>query len=178
MPEYSYKLLYSELEAGRCSYPEKMFPIFASFLRTHTADDIANFAENDVSLASRLIKAGNESTCMRELYEFAITKKYSASRVRRALLFSYFGVTQEMLLDPPAYTTLLAANKRGCELLAQARKKADIPIITKPADYEKYGEKVKSAFDFSKKAAAVRLLTQEKVQSAADLVRKTPYIEK
>lgn len=178
MPEYSYKLLYSELEAGRCSYPEKMFPIFASFLRTHTADDIANFAENDVSLASRLIKAGNESTCMRELYEFAITKKYSASRVRRALLFSYFGVTQEMLLDPPSYTTLLAANKRGCELLAEARKKADIPIITKPSDYEKYGEKVKSAFEFAKKAAAVRLLTQEKVQSTADLVRKTPYIEK
>lgn len=178
MPEYSYELLRAELEKGGCCFPERMFPVFASFLRTHTAKDIAHFAENDVSLAARLIKAGNEATCMRELYELAVTKKYSPSRVRRALLFSYFGVTREMLSAPPAYTTLLAANARGCELLSQARKKADIPIITKPADYEKYGEKVKDAFEFAKRAAGVRLLAQEKTQSPAELLRKTPYIKK
>ena len=63
-------------------------------------------------------------------------------------------------------------------MLSMARKKSSIPIITKPADNEKYGEEVKAAFEFAKKAAAVRLLTQERVQSAADLARKTPYIEK
>ncbi len=178
MPDYSYEILRRELENGRCCLPERMFPIFASFLRTHKANDIAHFAENDISLAYRLIKAGNEATCMRELYDIAVTKKYSASRVRRALLFSYFGVTGGMLCTPPAYTTLLAANARGCELLSVAKKNADIPIITKPADYEKYGDVVKQAFEFSRKSAAVRILAQEKAGSAAELMRRTPYIEK
>lgn len=178
MPEYSYKILKAQAEEGRIASPEKLFPVFASFLRMHTAQDIACFAENDISLAARLIKAGNDAENMQELYSLAVTKKYSPSRVRRALLFSYFGVTREMLCTPPAYTVLLAANARGRELLSNARKKADIPIITKPADYEKYGEKVKQAFEFSRKAAAVRLLAQEKAGSAADLMRKTPYIEK
>ncbi len=178
MPEYSYEILKAQVEEGRIVSPEKLFPIFASFLRTHTAKEIARFAENDISLASRLIKAGNDAGNMKELYSLAATKKYSPSRVRRALLFSYFGVTREMLCAPPAYTTLLAANARGCELLSVARKNADIPIITKPADYEKYGDEVKDAFEFAQKAAAVRLLAQEKAGSAAELMRKTPYIEK
>lgn len=178
LPEYSFELLKTEFENGRTAQSERLFPVFASFLRTHTAEDIAPFAENDISLASRLIKAGNEARNMRELYELAQTKKYSPSRVRRALLFSYFGVVREILCKAPAYTVLLAANARGRELLSLARKKSTIPIITKPADYEKYGGEVKAAFELAKKAAAVRLLSQENAGAASEIMRKTPYIEK
>lgn len=178
LPEYSFYLLKSEWKNGKIAQIERLFGVFASFLRTHTAHDFALFAENDVSLAARLIKAGNEALSMKELYEIAQTKKYSPSRVRRALLFSYFGVTHEMLCEPPAYTVLLAANARGRELLSLARKKSTIPIITKPADYEKYGDEVKTAFELAKKAAAVRLLAQENVGTTAEIMRKTPYVEK
>lgn len=178
LPQYSYDILRSEHENGKIADPERFFAVFASFLRTRSAQDIAEFAENDISLASRLIKAGNEAHSMAELYSLAQTKKYSLSRLRRALLFSYFGVTKEMLCAPPAYTVLLAANDKGRELLAIARKKADIPIITKPADYERYGEEVKTAFELSKKAAAVRLLAQESVGASSDIMKKKPYIEK
>lgn len=178
MPKYSYEILKSEAEAERIVYPEGMFNIFTSFLRMHVPSDIAHFAENDISLVARLIKAGKEAHSSEELFAFAATKKYSPSRVRRALLFSYFGVTQEMLCTPPAYTTLLAANARGRELLSVSRKNASIPIITKLADYEKYGEDVKRAFEFSEKAASVRALAQGKVGSASELMKKAPYIEK
>lgn len=178
LPQYSYEILKSEYESGKIVDTERSFAVFASFLRTRSAQDIAGFAENDISLASRLIKAGNEAHSMAELYSLAQTKKYSLSRLRRALLFSYFGVTKEMLCAPPAYTVLLAANNKGRELLAIARKKADIPIITKPADYEKYGEDVKVAFELSKKASAVRLLAQEGVGAVSEIMKKKPYIEK
>jgi hypothetical protein len=98
--------------------------------------------------------------------------------VRRALLFAYFGVTDEMLASKPAYTVLLAANARGRELLARARKSAEIPIITKPADFEKHGDDVKSAFLLAKKAASVRALTLGKAATVGDIMRKGPYVER
>jgi predicted nucleotidyltransferase len=97
MPKYSFDILKEEAENGTLCKTEGFFPVFASFLRTHAADDIARFAENDASLASRLIKAGENACSLHELYSLAVTKKYSPAHVRRALLFSYFGVTDEML---------------------------------------------------------------------------------
>ena len=44
--------------------------------------------------------------------------------------------------------------------------------------YEKYGEDVISAFDFAKRAACVRLLAQENVGTASQIMRKTPFVEK
>ena len=178
MPEYSFDILREEAAKGALCKSEGFFPVFASFLRMHTAEELAPFAENDASLAARLIKAGENAHSLRELYALAVTKKYSPAHVRRALLFAYFGVTDEMLSAPPDYTVLLAANARGRELLGKARKSADIPIITKPADYEKYGEETARAFELAKKAASVRALAMEKPASVGDIMRKMPYVER
>ncbi|MBQ8862091.1 MAG: nucleotidyltransferase family protein, partial [Clostridia bacterium] len=178
LPVGSYNILKEEEEKGRVCLPEKFFPVFASFLRTHKAEEICRFAENALSLAARLIKAGNEAHDMEELYALACTKKYSPAHVRRALLFAYFGVTDEMLAARPAYTVLLAASREGRELLAKARKCASIPIITKPADYEKYSEEVKHAFELAQTAAAVRALATKKAGSVGEIMRMGPYVER
>ncbi len=178
LPEYSYKILNVEYEKGTIVLPEYFFSVFASFLRMKKAHEIADFAENDRSLAARLIKAGGEARSMTELYALAGTKKYSPSRVRRALLFSFFGVTRDMLCEPPAYTVLLAANERGRALLSSARKKSNIPIITKPADNARYGEKAEKAFEFASRAASVRILAQKSPGASGDLMRKTPFMYK
>lgn len=178
LPTYSFNVLEREAEKGSIYDTEKLFPVFASFLRMHSAEQISSYAENDISLAARLIRAGNEALSLKELYELACTKKYSPSHVRRALLFTYFGVTDDMLCKRPAYTVLLAANKKGRELLSKAKKSADIPIITKPADYEKYGEEVKAAFELSLKAESVRALALKRHENISSIIRKGPWIEK
>lgn len=178
LPQSTYNILKEEAVRGSLCEAEKFFPLFASFLRTHSAREIKDFAENDVSLSARLVNAGAEAHDIAELYSLASTKKYSPAHVRRALLFAYFGVTDEMLASKPAYTVLLAANKKGRELLAIARKSASIPIITKLADYEKYGEDVKKAFELANKAAAVRALATEKAGSVSDIIKMGPYVER
>ena len=178
LPTYSFDILKEEEEKGALCEGEKLFPVFASFLRTHAPSEIERFAENDRSLAARLVKAGEGAHTLSELYALACTKKYSPAHVRRALLFAYFGVTDEMLGEKPAYTVLLAANARGRELLARARKSADIPIITKPADFEKHGEDVKNAFLLARKAASVRALALGKAAALGDIMRKGPYVER
>ena len=178
LPEYSFDILNEEAKKGAVCEAEKLFTIFASFLRTHAPLEIERFAENDRSIAARLIKAGEGAHTLSELYSLACTKKYSPAHVRRALLFAYFGVTDEMLAAKPAYTVLLAANARGRELLAKARKSASISIITKPADFEKYGDDVKNAFLLAKKAASVRALALGNPASVGDIMRKGPYVER
>ena len=178
LPQSTYNILKEEAVRGSLCEAEKFFPLFASFLRTHIAREIKDFAENDVSLAARLVNAGAEAHDIAELYSLACTKKYSPAHVRRALLFAYFGVTDEMLISKPAYTVLLAANKKGRELLGIARKNASIPIITKLADYEKYGEDVKKAFELANRAAAVRALATEKAGSVSDIIKMGPYVER
>lgn len=178
LPESSYNILKEEAEKGKLCEAEKFFPLFAAFLRMHSASDMKDFAENDASLASRLVNAGAEARYLEELYSLACTKKYSYAHVRRALLFSYFGVTDEMLAAKPAYTVLLAANKTGCELLRAARKISDIPIITKPADYEKFGLEVKSAFELAQKAASVRALATKNAGNVGEIMKKSPFIVK
>ena len=176
LPAYSLEILGKEEKERRLCRSEKLFPVFASFLRMSEAEDIARFAENDISLAPRLIKAGADARSIEELYSLAVTKKYSLSHVKRALLFAYFGVTDALLSERPAYTVLLAANETGRTLLSRAKKSAEIPIITKPANYEKYGDDVKKAFELAKKASAVRALAMDEAGRAGDMMRKTPTV--
>ena len=59
------------------------------------------------------------------------------------------------------YTTVLAANGVGRAILKDIRKTAGIPIVTKPADAEKYGEAAAQAFALSARADSVwELLTE------------------
>ena len=153
-----------------------MFPVFSAFLTSKTAEELSAFAENDMTLSQRLINAVRSAHSMEELYSLTATKKYSMSRIRRALVFSFFGVMSHMLSQRPAYTLLLAANKKGRELLASARKKSSIPIITKPADYIKENDEVKRAFSLSRRVSALWGLSLENTESTSDIMKKSPYI--
>ena len=68
----------------------------------------------------------------------AFPSLFTDARLRRALLFGVLGVTETDLRVMPAYTTLLAANKKGCAYLKEWRKahKEDtaFTVVTKPAD--------------------------------------------
>ena len=123
-----------------------------------------------MTLSQRLINAARNAHSMEELYSLTATKKYSMSRIRRALVFSFFGVMPYMLSQRPAYTLLLAANKKGRELLAS------IPIITKPADYIKENDEVKRAFSLSRRVSALWGLSLENTESTSDIMKKSPYI--
>ena len=176
LPDYSYKILAEQKDRGNISDAERLFPVFSAFLTSKTAEELSSFAENDMTLSQRLINAARSAHSMEELYSLTATKKYSMSRIRRALVFSFFGVMPYMLSQRRAYTLLLAANKKGRELLASARKKSSIPIITKPADYIKENDEVKRAFSLSRRVSALWGLSLENTESTSDIMKKSPYI--
>ncbi len=92
--------------------------------------------ESDNPILRYAAKAAADSRTAEEFIRNLPQKKYTAARIRRELLFSILKAPTESD-SAPAFTVLLAANKRGREYLKSIKKSVGIEIITKPADYPK-----------------------------------------
>lgn len=123
MPSAAFRLLG---EAPRCrdGYAELLFRHALLYLRD-TDDPILQLAA----------KKAREVMSAEKFMSTLGTKKYTAARMRRELLFSICGVQRGMLKVAPRYTILLAANERGRRYLSENRRRFSISVITKPADY-------------------------------------------
>ena len=85
-------------------------------------------------------------------------------------------MTEQDLKATPVYTTLLAANAKGCAFLKEWRKESkDDPdgllIVTKPADAPEGRQK-----ELSGQADALFTLCYPSPKTAGELMRKSPII--
>ena len=80
------------------------------------------------------------------IWEFTKTKRYPMARLRRMLLHSYLEVLPPKAGELPPYLRILAANRRGCGLLAQMRQTAALPVVTRSAQIRSLGAKAQSVF--------------------------------
>ncbi|MBR5480020.1 MAG: nucleotidyltransferase family protein [Clostridia bacterium] len=106
--------------------------IVLSYLKRLSMEDFKNTPDVTEGLESRIFNAVKESDTLEDLYASVKTKRYAHSRVRRIVLNAYLGITKDDLLTAPAYVRVLAMNDTGKKILKSARKKATLPIITKP----------------------------------------------
>ena len=97
--------------------------------------------------------------------ESAKTKKYTDARLRRAALFAVTGVNKENLAAQPAFTVLLAANKKGRRIIDGAR---NIEVVTKPADAR--------CPHYALEAYADRLYTLAHGTDGDSFLKKSPFI--
>ncbi|MBE6541412.1 MAG: nucleotidyltransferase family protein [Ruminococcaceae bacterium] len=102
------------------------------------------------------------------------TKKYTLARMRREILHSMLGVSENDRKNKPEFTLLLAANKKGREYLAEIRRKDSLPIITKPADTADLSETAKRQCRMS--YAADELYSLCISESADHFIKKHPII--
>lgn len=124
MPEESFALLRTAQQTDYAAFAEILFRHARLYLRD--ADD---------PILQIAAKKARSVTDAGEFLKTIATKKYTAARMRRELLFSLTGVCPEWLKLPPPYTILLAANERGRRYLSETRKTRTFPVLTKPADF-------------------------------------------
>ena len=169
-----------------CAIDNGLFPasadnlssfIIPSLLLNSTAshDDIHDAAGG---LYNRLIAAARKSVTISELVRLSETKRYTNARIRRAVLFSYLGVTSSEVKALPAYTQVLASDKIGFGILARARKSSAIPILTKPTDTDKLGKNAMDQKALSDKVDVLFGHATEKKRSMQDMLSRTPYVVK
>ena len=129
-------------------------------------------AISDKGLVNRIFAIAQESVSFDEFEEKIQTKKYTASAIRRAILYILLGIKQSDLDTAPQYTVLLGANEKGREYLSKIRRKEDaIRIIAKPADAEGTRQ-----FELSKKADALYTMCFENKKDSGYYIKKSPVI--
>ncbi len=134
MPKASYDILTRELAEERRYDLSRLDAAVIARLRTALPSEIKDAMEVSSGMENRLVDLANEFRAIGELVEAAKGRHYSASRVRRVLIASLLGVTMRDVESAPLFTSVLAANERGRELLAISRKKSDIAILSKMSD--------------------------------------------
>lgn len=179
MPHGAYTLLREAITDGRAPCDgERLFPaVLSSFmLNTPFAPDTIHDAKG--GLYHRLRRFADEATSLSSWIALSETKKYTRARLRRALWYSFFGVTSSDVSVPPAYTQLLGADDVGLTLLKRIRKTTAIPILTKPSDTDALTVEAQHQKRLADTADKLFLQTAPIPQSPAAALRGKPYLKK
>ena len=172
VPQKCAEILIKSAKNGEICDEERLFSLFALLARTRE-DLLLEIPDIPSELAFRMIKSAKIAKNTEEFLSLAETKLYSRSRIRRGMLYAAVGVKKEDF-DKVLYTTVLAANQTGREILSRIRKTAQIPIITKPADAVNFGEDVSRAFSLSARADSVWELLLPAPHSGERMMREHP----
>ncbi|MCI9482730.1 MAG: nucleotidyltransferase family protein [Oscillibacter sp.] len=120
-------------------------------LRSMEPADFAALDPGREGLRNRLYQAVRGGVTVEEILTAAKTKRYPLARLRRMVLWAYLGLTEVPARVP--YARPLAANAVGRSLLAAMRKKAAIPVLTKPAAVHRLPEDAIRLFELEARAA-------------------------
>lgn len=84
-----------------------------------------------------------------------------------------------MATSVPQYTSVLAFNEKGAELLSKVRRKNEIAVITKPAHIKKYeNSEIYRGYMNEATAEGIFGLTLPLPEEAGECMRKTPFAAK
>lgn len=140
MPDGALHIWLDAIRAGQAPADSSaLLPFLHAFFRLADPDGLAGFSGLAGGLSHRLVRAALDSPTPDAFLSSMRSRLYTDARLRRAMLYAVTGVTDSDLRAAPAYTTLLAANRRGCGYLkclraAQRAGDCPLPVVTKPAD--------------------------------------------
>lgn len=98
-------------------------------LRTASLDEIKNLPDVGQGLEYR-IKESASGNSIDEVFFKIKTKRYTMARIKRIIMCMLIGIKKGDMDNLPPYGRILAMNKRGAEILAQAKSKKRIPVDT------------------------------------------------
>ena len=172
LPENAARIILEAYERGETASNATMLDAALMYFRLHEGEDFSGIAECGGGLANRICAAAREAKSGEELVELVKTKAYTNARIKRAMLYCMTGVGEETMRARPEYTTLLAANERGRELLSKNRGDGGITVVTKPAD----APKESGQYKLSSRLDAIFTFALESKKSASDMLKKSAYI--
>lgn len=95
-------------------------------LKSHS--DIILSPDISEGLENKLKNAAMTYNTIDELISYVKSKRYAYSRLRRAVICSYLGITKEDVKLMPQYIKPLAFNETGQMILRNAKKNASLPL--------------------------------------------------
>ena len=146
LPEEAAKIFADEINAGRVINKELFETAVLARLRALDENYFLSLPDSNDGIGNRLYRESRKCASLDELYNAAKTKKYAMSRVRRISMCALLGIKSGMNDGKAPYARILAASANGCRALRKISDEKKIPLITKPADINKYDNKLQQLF--------------------------------
>ncbi len=162
VPDNVYEIYMNALESGGYLNTERFNISALSVLRSINTirPEIANMAEG---LENRITSAVKTSCDLNEIYDKVKTKRFTHSRIRRAVLSSIIGVTNDDLQISVPYCRLLGFNKKNSNKLGDLAKKCSLPFVVNYSDILKLNsENASRVFELENKSSDLYSLTLQK----------------
>ena len=178
IPEHVHSILCEELKnnSAPCDASKLDEAILSHFRLSHPAAE-CDVHDADGGLYNRLVKMSYEAKNISSLIDLSATKKYTTARIRRAIWYSFFGVTSSDVKNPPKFTQVLALDTVGQVLLRGIKKNGSIPVITKPS--VKFSDSVaKSQKQLSDNADFIFQLSKPISACASSIYKRSPFVKK
>lgn len=105
-------------------------------LRQKNVDQLMWISDAGDGLAPRLWRAAQAAGSLDELYALARTRRFPLARIRRVVLWAFWGLTQADRPPAPEYLRVLAMTRAGAAHLAALKTSCPLPILTKSADHK------------------------------------------
>ncbi len=165
LPEAMAEMWQRECAAGRAPVQmENMERSVLSKLRSMNEEDFIPYDGGQEGLHHRFYQAVQNAVSVEQLLQQVKTRRYPMARLRRMLLRAYLGL--EAVTVPPAYLRVLACNAKGRTLLREMKKKAALPVLTKPADVRRLGEAALSMFQSESRCTDLYVLAYPQLEQA------------
>lgn len=103
--------------------------VIAHFLKTD-AEDIQNAPDVSEGLENKIKKSAQSAKNIRELCDFAKSKRYSYSRIRRIVLNSYLNISTKDQKTRPQYVKALNFTDIGQRMLHHIKSSGVLPVGT------------------------------------------------
>lgn len=149
-----------------------------SFFCVNSPSASCSIHDADGGLYNRLKAASLKATSISTLTKLASTKKYTTARIKRAIWYSFFGVTSSDVRTKPHYTQVLAMDQVGQALLKKIKKTTTFPIITKPSSTVGLDEIALRQKQLSDRADFLFELSKPIPSPAEKVFKATPFVKK
>ena len=102
-------------------------------LRRSTPEQLADYLEISEGLENRIHDAAHQTETLDDLCAAIKSKRYTYTRIQRSLCHLLLNMTQYMNWHEPQYIRVLGFNSTGQKLLKEMKKKAQLPVLIRPA---------------------------------------------
>ena len=152
VPKNVLTIYLDSINSGKFLSKEKYDLSSLALLRSRIFESSLGVANMSEGLENRIDDAIKESLCLNEIYDNAKTKRYTHSRVRRAVLSRQFNIRKSDLNIDAPYCRLLGFNKSCETVFGRLASNCSIPFITRYSDVLKANDDVKLIFEYEDKS--------------------------
>ncbi len=163
VPDNSITLYDEYLNSGVFVDLEKYNLSAITLLRSKINKNLSNIANMSEGLENRILTEIKANSNINDIFDNVKTKRFTHSRIRRALVSTMFEVEKKHLEIEAPYCRLLGFNKYKAIQMGELAKNSKMPFVVNYSDIQKLNdENTNIVFDFEEKSTDFYNLILEK----------------